>query len=153
MAVRIRLKRLGRKHRPFYRISIMDAQVQRDGKTIEDIGHYDPMVQDKSARVKLNLERVDYWMSVGAKPTEKVATLIKKVRTNSFGVAQEPPPMMAPKAPPEPEPEAATEEATAEGTTEEATAEAASAEETAETPAAAEASAGDDATEEKESAE
>lgn len=114
MAVRIRLKRMGRKHRPFFRVSVMDARKPRDGETIEDIGHYDPMVQDKSARVKLNMERVDYWISVGALPTEKVAALIKKVKTNKFGQAASPPPMTPPKAPAEPAAEASESEAAAE---------------------------------------
>src|SRR5690606_29729763 len=109
--VRIRLKRMGRKHRPFFRVSVMDARKPRDGETIEDIGHYDPMVQDKSARVKLNMERVDYWISVGALPTEKVAALIKKVKTNKFGEAASPPPMTPPKAPEPPAEPAAEGEA------------------------------------------
>jgi small subunit ribosomal protein S16 len=107
------MKKMGRKHRPFFRISVMDARSPRDGKTIEDIGHYDPMVMEKSNRIQLNMERVDYWLSVGAQPTEKVAALIKKVKTNKFGTAQAPPPMQAPKAPPEPA-EAAPEGAAAE---------------------------------------
>ncbi|HUG89221.1 MAG TPA: 30S ribosomal protein S16 [Planctomycetaceae bacterium] len=106
MAVRIRMKRLGRKHRPFYRICVMDSRSPRDGKAVEEIGLYDPMVRDKSQRVTLKLERVDYWLSVGAQPSEKVAALIKKVRTNRFGTAAAPPPMTPPKAPPPPEPEA-----------------------------------------------
>jgi small subunit ribosomal protein S16 len=75
MAVRIRMKKMGRKHRAFFRICVMDSRVQRDGKAIEEVGFYDPMVHDKSARVKLNLERVEYWMSVGAQPSEKVNAL------------------------------------------------------------------------------
>ena len=97
MAVRIRMKRLGRTHRPFYRICVMDARNKRDGQAIEEIGHYDPMVADKAARVKIDLERVDYWVGVGAQPSDKVAVLIKKVRTNKFGKAAAPPPMSAPK--------------------------------------------------------
>ena len=97
MAVRIRMKRLGRTHRPFYRICVMDSRTKRDGEPIEEVGHYDPMVRDKAARVKLNLERIDYWMGVGAQPSEKVAVLIKKVKTNKFGKAAPPPPMSAPK--------------------------------------------------------
>jgi ribosomal protein S16 len=76
---------MGRKHRAFFRICVMDSRVQRDGKAIEEVGFYDPMVQDKAARVKLNMERVDYWMSVGAQPSEKVNALIRKVKTNKFG--------------------------------------------------------------------
>ena len=103
MAVRIRMKRLGRTHRPFYRICVMDSRKKRDGRAIEEVGHYDPMLQDKSQRISLNLERVDYWISVGAQPSDKVATLIKKVKTNKFGTAADPPPLTPPKAPPEPE--------------------------------------------------
>jgi small subunit ribosomal protein S16 len=100
VAVRIRMKRMGRKHRPFYRICIMDSRSPRDGKAIEEIGFYDPMVRVKKDRVKLNLERVDYWIGVGAQPSVNVAALIKKVRTNRFGEAAAPPPMLAPKARP-----------------------------------------------------
>ncbi|MBW3541987.1 MAG: 30S ribosomal protein S16 [Planctomycetes bacterium] len=103
------MKRLGRKHRPFYRICVMDQRAPRDGRAIEELGHYDPMVRDKAQRVKLNLERVDYWVSVGAQPSEKVAALIKKVKTNRFGTAAAPPPLTPPKAPPAPEAEAAAE--------------------------------------------
>ena len=82
MAVRIRMKRLGRRHRPFYRICAMDAHTPRDGKAIEELGTYDPMVRDVDARAVLKRERIDYWLSVGAKPTEKVAVLIKKYGTD-----------------------------------------------------------------------
>ncbi len=113
MSVRIRMKRMGRKHRPFYRICIMDKQRARDGKAIEEVGFYDTSVADKSKRVTINMERVDYWMSVGAKPSDNVATLIKKVKQNKFGTAAAPAPLIAPKEPaPEPEPE--TQEETAE---------------------------------------
>ena len=111
MAVKIRMKRLGRRHRPFYRICVMDSRKPRNGKAIEEVGHYDPMVTDKSKRVELNLERVDYWLSVGAKPSDNVATLIKKVKTNTFGTAAAPAPMAEPKPLPEPEPAASEETA------------------------------------------
>ena len=117
MAVRIRMKRMGRKHRPFYRICVMDSRSPRDGKAIEEIGFYDPMVRVKKDRVKLNLERVDYWVGVGAQPSVNVAALIKKVRTNRFGEAAAPPPMTAPKArPAKAEAAAEASEAPAEGT-------------------------------------
>ena len=112
---------MGRTHRPFYRISVMDAHMKRDGKTIEDIGHYDPMVPDKSQRVELNLERLDYWLGVGAQPTEKVAVLIKKLKKNDWGATNAPPAPQAPKQPEPPAPEEAPAEAAAE-TTEEAAA-------------------------------
>jgi small subunit ribosomal protein S16 len=102
----------------------MDAQMKRDGKTIEDIGHYDPMVPDKSQRVTLNLERLDYWLGVGAQPTEKVAVLIKKLRKNDWGATNAPPAALAPKQPDPPAPEEAPAEAAeaAAETTEEAAA-------------------------------
>jgi small subunit ribosomal protein S16 len=125
--VRIRLKRMGRTHRPFYRISVMDAQMKRDGKTIEDIGHYDPMVPDKSQRVTLNMERLDYWIGVGAQPTEKVAVLIKKLKKNDWGATNAPPEAQAPKQPEPPAPEEAPAEEAAEASAE-ATEEAAAAE-------------------------
>ena len=126
MAVRIRMKRLGRKHRPFFRVCVMDGRVQRDGKAIEEVGHYDPMVPDKAKRVKLDLERIDYWMGVGAQPSHKVGVLIKKVRKNDFGTAKAPPALTPPKEeekPPEPEAEAPAEGETAEAPAEEAAAE------------------------------
>jgi small subunit ribosomal protein S16 len=109
VAVRIRMKRMGRRHRPYYRVCVMDARSPRDGQAIEEVGTYDPMVREKSDRVKLKLDRIDYWLSVGAQPSEKVAVLIKKVKTNRFGAVIEPPPMTPPK--PEPEPAEETSEA------------------------------------------
>ena len=78
MAVRIRMKKLGRRHRPFYRICAMDSRAPRDGRVLEELGTYDPMVPEVDARAVLNGERVEYWLSVGARPTEKVGVLIKK---------------------------------------------------------------------------
>ena len=78
MAVRIRMKKLGRRHRPFYRICAMDARTPRDGRVLEELGTYDPMVADLDARAVLNGERIKHWLSVGAQPTEKVRVLIKK---------------------------------------------------------------------------
>ena len=78
MAVRIRLKKMGRKARPFFRVCAMDQRSPRDGRAIEELGTYDPMVPETDARAILNGERISYWMSVGAVPSQKVATLIKK---------------------------------------------------------------------------
>lgn len=91
VAVRIRMKMLGRTHRPFFRICVMDSRSPRDGKAIEELGHYDPMKTNKAERVQLNMERVDYWLSVGAQPSVNVNALIKKVKTNDFGQAKAPP--------------------------------------------------------------
>lgn len=80
MAVRIRLKRVGRRHRACYRICVMDSRESRDGKAIEEVGTYDPMIADKNQRVTMRSERVDYWLGVGALPTEKVKVLIDKFK-------------------------------------------------------------------------
>ena len=76
--VRIRMKSFGRRHRPFFRICVMDARSPRDGKAIEEVGHYDPMVRNTDARTVLKPNRIRYWLSVGAQPSEKVAALLKK---------------------------------------------------------------------------
>ena len=75
--VKLRLTRMGAKKKPFYRIVAADSRVQRDGRWIEQLGYYDPM-KDPFV-VKVDLERVDYWLSVGAQPTDTVARLIKGV--------------------------------------------------------------------------
>src|ERR1700756_4559518 len=84
VSVRIRMKMTGRKHRPFFRICVIDRQKARDGLPIEELGTYDPMVKTKSERVKVNMERIDYWISVGATPSDRVATLLKKIKNNDF---------------------------------------------------------------------
>ena len=82
MSVRIRLKKLGRKHRPFFRLCAMDIRSPRDGRVLEELGIYDPLVPDTDARAILNGERIDYWLGVGAQPSDKAAVLIKKYGTN-----------------------------------------------------------------------
>ncbi len=89
MAVRIRMKRLGRRHRPFFRICAMDVRQPRDGRALEELGYYDPMVPDTDARAILNGERISYWLSVGAQPTEKVKVLIKKYGANGTHLEQQ----------------------------------------------------------------
>lgn len=78
MAVRIRMKKLGRRHRPFYRICAMDVRKPRNGRVLEELGTYDPMVPETDARAVLNGERINYWLGVGAQPSDKVGVLIKK---------------------------------------------------------------------------
>ena len=78
MSVRIRMKQFGRKHRPYYRICVMDIRRPRDGRVLEQLGTYDPMVPETDARAVLNGERIAYWLSVGAQPSDKVRVLIKK---------------------------------------------------------------------------
>jgi small subunit ribosomal protein S16 len=76
------MKRMGRRHRPFYRICAVDGRSARDGRVIEYLGHYDPMVSETDARASLNGERIDYWISVGAQPSDKMSVLIKKYGSN-----------------------------------------------------------------------
>ena len=87
MAVRIRMKRMGRTHRPFYRICAVDGRAARDGRVIEELGHYDPMLSETDARTVLKNDRVAYWLGVGAQPSENVAVLIKKYGENGTHVA------------------------------------------------------------------
>jgi small subunit ribosomal protein S16 len=72
----ISLMRMGAKGKPFYRVVVKEKRSKRDGKYIEQLGTYDPMKDP--AEVKLNQERVQYWIGVGAQPTETAASLIKK---------------------------------------------------------------------------
>jgi small subunit ribosomal protein S16 len=73
MAVKIRLARGGTKKRPYYRVVVADERAPRDGRFIEKVGTYNPLLPGDSAeRVKLDLERIQYWLSKGAKPTDRV---------------------------------------------------------------------------------
>jgi small subunit ribosomal protein S16 len=78
VAVRIRMKKMGRRHRPFYRICAIDSRSPRNGRAIEELGTYDPMIPDTDARAVLVNDRIKYWLSVGATPSDKVGVLIKK---------------------------------------------------------------------------
>ncbi|OAI54693.1 30S ribosomal protein S16 [Planctomycetaceae bacterium SCGC AG-212-F19] len=91
------MKSLGRKHRPYFRIVAIDHKQPRDGRIIEELGTYDPMVKDTDARVTLKADRVKYWMGVGALPSEKVAVLLKKYMAKAEQAAAAPAP--APAAP------------------------------------------------------
>lgn len=131
------MKRLGRPHRPFYRLCAIDSRKPRDGKVIEELGYYDPMVRDVNARAVLNGERIAYWMGVGALPTEKVAVLIAKYGKDGTHLeaqkqALERLKSFKPQAPapykPEPKPEPVAEAPAAEGSEADAPAETAAAE-------------------------
>jgi small subunit ribosomal protein S16 len=77
MAVRIRLKRVGAKNAPYFRVVVADSRSPRDGKFIEEIGSYQPM--KKGDNCKLDMDRAKYWISKGAQPSETVASFIKKL--------------------------------------------------------------------------
>jgi small subunit ribosomal protein S16 len=76
MAVRIRLTRMGRKKKPFYRIVVATNEAKRDGKFLDIVGTYDPMQQP--AAVSINAEKLNHWLGQGAEPTVTVRSLIKK---------------------------------------------------------------------------
>lgn len=78
MAVRIRLKKMGRRHLPCYRIVAADSQAKRDGKVLEVLGQYDPLAKEPEKRVVFNRDRAQYWLGVGAKPSETVSGLLKQ---------------------------------------------------------------------------
>jgi small subunit ribosomal protein S16 len=75
VAVKIRLKRMGKIRAPFYRIVVADARTKRDGRVIEEIGKYHPT--EEPSLIEVDSERAQYWLSVGAQPTEQVAVLLK----------------------------------------------------------------------------
>ena len=77
MAVRIRLSRFGRIHRPFYRIGAFDSRSRRDGRALEYLGYYDPLLTTGQI-LKINKERIQHWIDQGAVPTETVASFLRK---------------------------------------------------------------------------
>jgi small subunit ribosomal protein S16 len=83
------MKKLGRSHQPFFRICAVDKRAPRDGRVLEELGTYDPRVPETDARAIFSAERMDYWLGVGAQPSEKVAVLIKKYGTGGTHVASQ----------------------------------------------------------------
>lgn len=81
MAVKIRLRRMGAKKSPFYRIVVADSRSPRDGKCIEEIGYFNPMVEP--ADVKLDMEKVEAWIKNGAQPTDRVKSIINQLKANA----------------------------------------------------------------------
>ena len=90
MSLKIRLSRAGAKKRPFYRVVVADSRMPRDGRFIEKLGTYDPLLpKDNEGRVKIDVERVKHWLGQGAQPTDRVARMLeaagvlpKKARNN-----------------------------------------------------------------------
>ena len=117
--VKLRLRRFGNRNRPVYRVVVADQRSPRDGKIIEEIGTYNPLQKDNNFR--LDLERVDYWLGVGAQPSDTVASFIKKARkAGDAAPAEEAAEESAPaaEASPEPAPAPAEEAPAAEATAE-----------------------------------
>ena len=83
------MKMFGRRHRPFFRLCVTDGRNPRDGRVLEEVGYYDPLIPETDARAVLNGERIDYWIGVGAQPSDKVAVLIKKYGSNGTHLEQQ----------------------------------------------------------------
>ena len=74
----IRLARSGAKKRPFYHISVADSRMPRDGRFVERVGYYNPIASGQEVRLEVDVERIDYWISKGAQPSERVLNLLKQ---------------------------------------------------------------------------
>ena len=101
MALKIRLQRHGASHRPFYRLVVTEATARRDGRFVEVLGTYEPQAKRATDELNLKIDRIDYWKSVGAKPTDTAASLIRKARreaTATEAVIAEAPAVEAVKA-------------------------------------------------------
>ena len=99
MAVRIRVSRGGSKKRPFYRIVAADSRAPRDGRFIEKLGTYNPLLpQNHEQRVVINTERVQYWLGIGAQPTERLEKLFANLGLTKAPALREQPKKSAPKA-------------------------------------------------------
>lgn len=99
MALKIRLARGGAKKRPFYRIVVAEGSSPRDGRFVEKLGTYNPLLpHDHAERVVMNVERIKYWMSVGAQPSERVTVFLSKVGLAEKKARTPDPKKSAPKA-------------------------------------------------------
>jgi small subunit ribosomal protein S16 len=78
--VTIRLTRRGAKKQPFYHVVVTDSRLRQGGMALEQVGYFNPIPAGKQTRLSLDLARIDYWLSKGAKPSDRVAELVKKHR-------------------------------------------------------------------------
>ena len=88
MSVRLRLRRMGKTHRPFYRICAIEKGRARDAKYIESIGYYDPFIEDNAKKFHLDKERAEYWISVGATPSQTVLTFLRQEEVEGLGTVK-----------------------------------------------------------------
>ena len=96
--VTIRLARTGAKKRPFYHLTVAESSSKRDGRFIERVGFFNPIATGNADRLKVDLERIEYWLSVGARPSERVLNLVRearKVGTDGIVAARPPAPAKA----------------------------------------------------------
>lgn len=84
MAVKIRLRRQGRRNRPFYRLVATDARAKRDGKYLENLGWYNPVESDMAKNALIKADRVKHWLTQGAQLTEKAHALVKRMAPESL---------------------------------------------------------------------
>jgi len=91
MAVKIRMTRMGRRHRPFFRINAIDSRAPRDGRILEKLGHYDPILKDVDKQVVIDLERVQFWLDKGAVPSDSVSEILLRlgVKTKHYAEKKE----------------------------------------------------------------
>ncbi len=85
--VTIRLSRGGAKKRPFYHVVVADSRAKRDGRYIERVGIFNPIAAGRAERLRLNSERIEYWLGSGAQATDRVRSLIKEFRKSAEGAA------------------------------------------------------------------
>ena len=88
MALKIKLQRAGATHNPVYRLVVSEARGRRDGRFVEKLGTYLPRQKDEAKQLQVNVERADYWMSVGAIPTDTSKSLIKRARKEAAATAE-----------------------------------------------------------------
>ena len=95
----LRLKRFGRRHRPFYRLCAMDKRAPRNGRVIEELGWYDPLGEEEK-QAGLKIDRIDHWLSLGAQPSRTVASLLRKSGCDPKPGKELPPKREVPAEPP-----------------------------------------------------
>ncbi|MFT3786446.1 MAG: 30S ribosomal protein S16 [Tepidisphaeraceae bacterium] len=98
MAVRLRLKRMGRTNRAFFRIHVCDSRSPLDGRVIEQLGHYDPIEKDEAKALVIDIERAKHWLDKGAQASETVSSLLKKKGLEHKGLNLPKPGKPKPKA-------------------------------------------------------
>lgn len=108
--VTIRLARRGAKKSPFYHVTVAERTAKRDGRFIERVGFFNPVARGNAERLRIDLERVDYWLSVGAIPSDRVASLVKEARK----LRSEPPAKVETEAAPAAQPRKSQDELAAE---------------------------------------
>src|SRR5690554_4120827 len=98
MAVKLRLKRFGRKNHSFFRLNAVDSRSPRDGRVIEQLGYYDPHLKEQGTQFKADLDRCRYWLDQGAIPSETVSSLLKRNGIEHKGLRLPKPGKPKPKA-------------------------------------------------------